>query len=78
MTPSEGVVIAPGLTPAVELRFDATRRGQCQVLEHVAELLVANDRSVAAVAGPGNALTVPPAVTARDRQGVASGLLTTC
>jgi len=66
----EGVVIAPGLTPAVELRFDATRRGQRQVLEHVAELLVANDRSVAAVAGPGNALTVPPAVTARDRQGV--------
>ena len=66
----EGVVITPGLTPAVELRFDATRRGQRQVLEHVAELLVASDRSVAAVAGPGNALTVPPSVTACDQQGV--------
>ena len=66
----EGVVITPGLTPAVELRFDATRRGQRQVLEHVAELLVASDRSAAAVAGPGKALTVPPSVTARDRQGV--------
>jgi heavy metal translocating P-type ATPase len=66
----EGVVITPGLTPAVELRFDATRRGQRQVLEHVAELLVASDRSVAAVAGPSNALTVPPSVTACDRQGV--------
>jgi Cu2+-exporting ATPase len=66
----EGVVITPGLTPAVELRFDATRRGQRQVLEHVAELLVASDRSAAAVAGPGKALTVPPSITARDRQGV--------
>ena len=66
----EGVVITPGLTPAVELRFDATRRGQRQVMEHVAELLVASDRSVAAVAGPGNALTVPPSVTACDQQGV--------
>jgi heavy metal translocating P-type ATPase len=66
----EGVVITPGLTPAVELRFDATRRGQRQVLEHVAELLVASDRSVAAVAGQSNALTVPPSVTACDRQGV--------
>jgi len=66
----EGVVITPGLTPAVELRFDATRRGQRQVLEHVAELLVAGDRSVAAVAGPGDTLTVPPSVTACDQQGV--------
>src|SRR3984893_9591615 len=66
----EGVVITPGLTPAVELRFDATRRGQRQVMEHVAELLVASDRSVATVAGPGNALTVPPSVTACDQLGV--------
>ena len=66
----EGVVITPGLTPAVELRFDATRRGQRQVLEHVAELLVQSDRSVAAVAGPGDTLTVPPSVTACDQQGV--------
>ena len=66
----EGVVIAPSPVPAIELRFDATQRGQRQVLEHVAELLVASDRSVAAVAGQSNALTVPPSVTACDRQGV--------
>jgi hypothetical protein len=66
----EGVVIAPGPTPAIELRFDATQHGQRQVLEHVAELLVASDRSDEAAAGHGSAPAVPPAVTARDQQGV--------
>ena len=39
----DGVVIAPatadGVTPAMELRFDATQYSQRQVLEHVAETL---------------------------------------
>jgi heavy metal translocating P-type ATPase len=66
----EGVVIAPAPASAIELRFDATQRGQRQVLEHLAELLVAGDGSDEVVAGRCSALPVPPAVTARDQQGV--------
>jgi len=65
----DGVVIAPGPAPAIELRFDATRRGQRQVLEHVAELLSASDRSCKPAAHS-EALDVPPAATARDQHGV--------
>lgn len=65
----DGVVIAPGSTPAIELRFDATQRGQRQVLEHVAELLIASDRFGKTVERS-QALEVPPAATARDQHGV--------
>ena len=65
----DGVVIAPGSTPAIELRFDATQRGQRQVLEHVAELLIVSGRFGNTVER-GQALEVPPAATARDQHGV--------
>ncbi|HEX3418520.1 MAG TPA: hypothetical protein VHT21_19260, partial [Stellaceae bacterium] len=65
----DGVAIAPGSIPAIELRFDPTQRGQRQVLEHVAELLTASHRSDND-AMPSEALEVPPAVTARDQHGV--------
>ena len=65
----DGVVIAPGSTPAIELRFDATQRGQRQVLEHVAELLIAGDGSDKTVERS-KALEVPPAAPARDQHGV--------
>src|SRR5215469_9602534 len=39
----EGVVITPAPVPAVELQFDATQRGQRQVLEHLAALLTTDD-----------------------------------
>src|ERR1700739_1826960 len=63
----DGVVIATGLAPAIELRFDATQRGQRQVLEHLAELLVADDRSHERAPCNG-AADVPPVATARDQQ----------
>ena len=66
----ERVVIAPGAAPAVELQFDATQRGHRQVLEHVAELLVARDWSGEAAAARSEALDLPPAATARDQHGV--------
>jgi len=67
----EGVVIAPGRTPAIELSFDATQRGQRQVLEHVAALLITSNRQDnAAGASRAGPLDVPPAVTARDQHGV--------
>ena len=81
----EGVVIIPAPVPAIELQFDATQRGQLQVLEHVAALLVAGDPpkhpqsnggvigaapDVMALARHANKLEVPPAVTARDQHGV--------
>ena len=65
----DGVVIAPGSTPAIELRFDATQRGQRQVLEHVAELLMASGRFGKTVERS-QALEIPPAATARDHHGV--------
>ena len=65
----DGVVIAPGSTPAIELRFDATQRGQRQVLEHVAELLIASDRFGKTVERS-QALEIPLAATARDQHGV--------
>jgi copper chaperone CopZ len=66
----ERVVVAPGPAPAIELQFDATQRGQRQVLEHIAELLAARDWSGEAAAARGGALEVPPAATARDQHGV--------
>src|SRR5437899_307871 len=66
----ERVVITPGAPPAVELQFDATQRGQHQVLAHVAELLVARDWSGETAAARSGALDVPPAATARDQHGV--------
>ena len=78
----EGVVIAPAPVPAIELHFDATQRGQRQVLEHVAALLTADDEpdpglsNVGAAhfglarAARGDNPEVPPALTARDRHGV--------
>ena len=66
----ERVVITPGAPPAVELQFDATQRGQRQVLTHVAELLVARDWSGEGAAARSGALDVPPAATARDQHGV--------
>ena len=65
----DGVVIAMGSTPAIELRFDATRRGQRQVLEHLAELLIGDDQSHEGALCNG-APDVPPVATARDRHGV--------
>ena len=65
----DGVVIAMGSTPAIELRFDATRRGQRQVLEHLAELLIGDDQSHERAPCNG-APDVPPVATARDRHGV--------
>jgi len=78
----EGVLIAPAPVPAIELRFDATQRGQRQVLDHLAALLMADDepgpaQSKGEVADhrPASALCaddleVPPAFTARDQHGV--------
>jgi len=74
----EGVVLAPGAIPAIELRFDATHHSQRQVLEHVAAALDAGDALDGAVAAPNIVKLaphlgypeVPPAVTARDRHGV--------
>src|SRR5216683_1372794 len=74
----EGVVLAPGAIPAIELRFDATHHSQRQVLEHVAAALDAGDALDGAVAVPNIVKLaphlgypeVPPAVTARDRHGV--------
>jgi len=67
----DGVVITPGATPAIELRFDPTRRGQRQVLQHLAALVVASDRpSDATAASRAAPMDVPPAVTARDQHGV--------
>jgi len=65
----DGVVIAMGSAPAIELRFDATRRGQRQVLEHLAELLIGDDQSHEGALCNG-APDVPPVATARDRHGV--------
>jgi hypothetical protein len=65
----DGVVIAAGSASAIELRFDATQRGQRQVLEHLAELLIADDRSHERAPCDG-AADVPPVATARDRHGV--------
>jgi heavy metal translocating P-type ATPase len=54
--------LAEGVTPAVELRFDATQYGRRQVLEHVAALLDAAPSCDPCV-------EIPPALTARDRHG---------
>jgi Cu2+-exporting ATPase len=76
----EGVLIVPAPVPAVELQFDATQRGQRQVLEHLAVLLNAEDEPEAAPPSSGatsrmsgqqrDRIEVPPALTARDRHGV--------
>jgi heavy metal translocating P-type ATPase len=65
----DGVVIAGGSAPAIELRFDAAQRGQRQVLEHLADLLIASDGCDEA-ALRSEAQNVPPAATARDQYGV--------
>ena len=57
-----GPATAEGVTPAIELRFDATQYGQRQVLEQVAALLDA-----APSGDPG--MEVSPALTARDQRG---------
>src|SRR5271166_578290 len=77
----ESVVIAPAPTPAIELQFDATQRGQRQVLEHLAALLDEDDEPDRMGAAPsvvklGPRITkpaiplIPLAATARDRRGV--------
>jgi len=78
----EGVLIAPAPMPAIELQFDATQRGQRQVLDHLAALLMADDEPSPAQSNGGVAdhrpasalrgddLEVPPACTARDQHGV--------
>jgi len=78
----EGVLIAPAPVPAIELQFDATQRGQRQVLDHVAALLMADDEPGPAPSNGGvgdyrpasmlraDDLEVPPACTARDWHGV--------
>jgi hypothetical protein len=78
----QGVLIAPAPVPAIELQFDATQRGQRQVLEHIAGLLMPDDEPGPAPSNGGIAdhrpalapgadgLEVPPAFTARDRHGV--------
>ena len=62
----DSVMIAPtmaeGVTPAIELRFDATQCSPRHVLERVAELLDAAPSN-----DPGMALS--PALTARDQRG---------
>ena len=78
----KGVLIAPAPVPAIELQFDAAQRGQRQVLDHLAALLmadaepdpapsnggVANHRPASALCA--DDLEVPPAFTARDQHGV--------
>jgi Cu2+-exporting ATPase len=57
-----GCGTAEGVTPAVELRFDATQYSPRQVLEQVAALLDATPSCESSV-------EVPSALTARDRHG---------
>jgi hypothetical protein len=78
----EGVLIAPAPVPAIELQFDATQRGQRQVLEHIAGLLMPDDEPDPTLSHGGIACLgpahppcaddpeVPPAAAARDRHGV--------
>src|SRR5271166_3310661 len=78
----ERVLIAPAPVPAIELQFDAAQRGQRQVLDHLAALLMADDESDPALSNGGvqnhrptstlcaDDLEVPPAFTARDQHGV--------
>src|SRR6202045_5450726 len=49
----ESVVIAPTPIPTIELRFDPTQRGQRQVLQNLATLLVASDGPSKAATGSG-------------------------
>jgi Cu2+-exporting ATPase len=65
----EGVVITPASVPAIELQFDATQRGQRQVLEHLAALLTTDDEPALELLNT-NDFEVPPAVAARDYGGV--------
>jgi heavy metal translocating P-type ATPase len=65
----EGVVIVPAPVPAIELQFDATQRGQRQVLEHLAALLTAGDKPTLELSNADD-FEIPPAVTARDCCGV--------
>jgi heavy metal translocating P-type ATPase len=65
----EGVVIAPAPVPAIELQFDATQRGQRQVLEHLVALLAAGDEPTVELSNADD-FEIPPAVTARDCCGV--------
>jgi len=62
----DGAVIGPapaeGVTPAIELRFDATKHSPRQVLENVAALLDAPPNCDPCV-------EIPPALTARDCRG---------
>ena len=53
---------AEGVTPAIELRFDATQYSRRDVLERVAALLDAVPKS-------DDGVELPPACTARDRHG---------
>jgi heavy metal translocating P-type ATPase len=57
-----GPATAQGVTPAIELRFDATQYSRRQVLEHVAALLDAAPSCDPCV-------EIPPALTARDCRG---------
>ena len=57
-----GPVTTPGVTPAIELRFDATQYSPRQVIEHVATLLDVPPNT-------DHCTEVPPALTARDCRG---------
>src|SRR6516162_1372092 len=57
-----GPVTTPGVTPAIELRFDATQYSPRQVIEHVATLLDVPPST-------NHCTEVPPALTARDCRG---------
>ena len=65
----EGVVITPAPVPAIEVQFDATQRGQRQVLEHLAALLTVDNEPPLELLNIDD-FEVPPAVAARDCCGV--------
>src|SRR3984893_1153693 len=77
-TQIDGVVLASGAIPSIELRFDATQYSQREVLEQLAALLDAGHGLDGAEAVPNIVKLaphigypmVPPAATARDRHGV--------
>jgi Cu2+-exporting ATPase len=65
----EGLVITPVSVPTIELKFEATQRGQRQVPEHLAALLTTDDQPALELLNTDD-FEVPPAVAARDCCGV--------
>jgi heavy metal translocating P-type ATPase len=58
-----GCATAGGITPGIELQFDATQYSQCEILERVAAMLDTAPKS-------DDRMELPAACTARDRHGV--------